>query len=116
NMLPPKKTGNTDSVGLTISTGGATLALAVLSDLALTGRDLSGYWFIGLLVFVSALMVSKIAFPSFMWVFSERRKNVVILSLFGVSLVITTFFPAWFFWNNTYLGISLARAGYKRLS
>ena len=34
NLLPPKTTSHTDSVGLTISTGGALLALAVLSNLA----------------------------------------------------------------------------------
>ncbi len=116
NLLPPKQTGNTDSVGLTISTGGATLALAVMSDLAIPSDSISDYWYILLLIAVSALMVSKIAFPSFVWVFSGRRKNAVILSLFGISLMITSFFSAWFFWTNAYLGISLARAGYKRLS
>jgi CDP-diacylglycerol--serine O-phosphatidyltransferase len=34
NLLPPKTTSHTDSVGLTISTGGALLTLAVLSNLA----------------------------------------------------------------------------------
>ncbi len=118
NLLPPKETGNTDSIGLTISTGGATIALAVLSDLALTGtRELvPEYAFIILAVFISILMVSTIAFPSLQWVFSGRKKSVLILSMFGISLVITTFFPAWFFWNNTYLGLALARAGYQKLS
>ena len=116
NLLPPKETGDTDSVGLTISTGGATVALAVLSDLALPGEYLPGYTYIILAVFVSLLMVSTIAFPSLYWVFSGRYKNMIILSLFGVSLIITTFFSAWFFWTNAYLGLSLARAGYKRLS
>lgn len=116
NLLPPKETGNTDSVGLTISTGGAFLSLAVLSDLAIPAENMSGYWYILLLIIVSLLMVSTVAFPSFMAIFSGRRKNAVILSLFGVSLVITSFFTAWFFWTNTYLGIALARAGYRRLS
>ena len=116
NLLPPKETGDTDSVGLTISTGGATLALAVLSDLALSGEYLPSYSFVILAVFVCLLMVSTIAFPSIHWVFSGRKKNVLILSMLGISLIITPFFTAWFFWNNTYLGLALGRAGYKRLS
>jgi CDP-diacylglycerol--serine O-phosphatidyltransferase len=116
NLLPPKETGNTDSVGLTISTGGATLALAVLSDLALPAEYLPSYSFVILAVFVSILMVSTIAFPSVYWIFSGRKKNVLILSLFGISLMITSFFTAWFFWTNTYLGLALARASYRRLS
>jgi CDP-diacylglycerol--serine O-phosphatidyltransferase len=116
NLLPAKETGDTDSVGLTISTGGATLALAVLSDLALPGEVMPSYSFIILTIFISILMVSTIAFPSIYWVFSGRKKNVLILSMFGISLIITTFFTAWFFWTNTYLGLALARAGYRRLS
>ncbi len=116
NLLPPKETGNTDSVGLTISTGGATLALAVLSDLALTGEYLPSYSFVILAVFVSLLMVSTIAFPSIHWVFSGRKKSVLVLSMLGISLIITPFFTAWFFWNNTYLGLALGRAGFRRLS
>jgi CDP-diacylglycerol--serine O-phosphatidyltransferase len=116
NLLPAKETGNTDSVGLTISTGGATLALAVLSDLALPAEYLPSYSFVILAVFVSALMVSTIGFPSIYWIFSGRKKNVILLSLIGISLMITSFFIAWFFWTNTYLGLALARAGYRRLS
>jgi CDP-diacylglycerol---serine O-phosphatidyltransferase len=116
NLLPPKKTGDTDSVGLTISTGGATMALAVLSDLALTGEYLPSYSFVILAVFVSLLMVSTIAFPSIHWVFSGRKKSAFVLSMLGISLIITPFFTAWFFWNNTYLGLALGRAGFRRLS
>jgi phosphatidylserine synthase len=116
NLLPPKKTGDTDSVGLTISTGGATLALAVLSDLALPGEYLPSYSFVILAVFVSLLMVSTIAFPSIHWVFSGRKKSVLVLSMLGLSLIVTPFFTAWFFWNNTYLGLALGRAGYRRFS
>lgn len=116
NLLPPKETGNTDSIGLTISTGGATLTLAVLSDLALPSEIMPSYSFIILAVFISILMVSTIAFPSIYWVFSGRKKNVLILSMFGISLIITSFFTAWFFWTNTYLGLALARAGYRQFS
>ncbi|MFQ5399338.1 MAG: CDP-alcohol phosphatidyltransferase family protein [Anaerolineae bacterium] len=113
NLLPPKPTGNTDSVGLTISTGGATITLAVLSDLAVPGEVIPDIAFVPLLAFIGLLMVSKIAFPSFRWVFSGKRKNALLVFLFGVSLLKLSFFNAWFLWTNAYLGISLARAGYR---
>ncbi len=116
NLLPPKKSGNTDSVGLTISTGGATLALAVLGDLAIASESMNDYWYIPMLIIVAVLMVSTIEYPSLGGVFSGRYKNAVIFSLFGVSLTLTPFFAAWFFWTNAYLGLYVARAGYKRLS
>ena len=116
NLLPPKESGNTDSVGLTISTGGATIALAVLSDLTLTSEHMPSYSFLILAVFISMLMVSTIAFPSIHWVFSGRKKNILLLIMLGASLLITPFVTAWFFWTNTYLGLALGRAGYRRLT
>lgn len=116
NLLPPKKTGQKDSVGLTISTGGATLALAVLSDLATPMVNLPDFFMAPLILAVSGLMISHIPFPSFMGIFCNKRRNFTLIVLFAISLLITSFFNAWFFWNNTYLGFALARAGYKRLS
>lgn len=117
NLLPPKQTGSKDSTGLTISTGGATLALAVLADLSKPLLSLPDWWFIPLIVSVAALMVSTISFPSFTGIFSSKRRNLILVTLFGISIfLMASFFNAWFFWNNTYLGYSLARAGYKRLS
>ncbi len=113
NLLPPKETGNKDSVGLTISTGGATIALAVLSDLAWSSETIPDFYFIPLLGVISLLMVSTIAFPSFMWLFSGKRRSAILLLLFGTSLTQLPFFNAWFIWTNAYLGLSLARAGYK---
>lgn len=115
NLLPPKKSGNTDSVGLTISTGGATVALAVLADLAVAGDYFPDFVFLPFLSLVSLLMVSTIAFPSVYWLFSRRRTSVVLIVLFGVSLLLTTPFGAGFFWHNAYMGLALARAGYKRI-
>lgn len=115
NLLPPKQTGNTDSVGLTISTGGAFVALAVLSDIALPAENMPDIWFVGLLALVSFLMVSAISFPSFKWIFSGKKRNALLIVLFGASLTQLPFFNAWFFWTNAYLGLSLARAGYKRV-
>lgn len=115
NLLPPKQTGNTDSVGLTISTGGAFVALAVLSDIVLPAENVPDIWFVALLALVSFLMVSTISFPSFMWIFSGKKRNALLLVLFGTSLTQLPFFNAWFLWTNAYLGLSLARAGYKKV-
>ena len=113
NLLPPKESGNKDSTGLTISTGGATLALAVLADLATPVVNLPDFWFIPLVIVTCVLMVSTIPFPSFLWVFSSKRKNAFLIVCFAVSLYFLTFPNAWFMWNNTYLGVSIARYGYK---
>jgi len=113
NLLPAKESGSKDSHGLTISTGGATLALAVLADLATPIVNMPDIWFVPLTAVICILMVSKIPFPSFLWVFSSKRKNAILIACFAVSLMFLTFPNAWFFWNNTYLGVSIARAGYK---
>lgn len=114
NLLPPKETGNTDSVGLTISTGGATMALAVLSDLSIS-RDLLPEWSLALQTFlVSLLMISRIPFPSFFWVFSGRR-GLIVTGLIIVSTFFIPFFHDWFLWNLVYLVVSLGRAAYKHV-
>lgn len=117
NLLPPKSSGKGDSVGLTITSAGATLALAVLAALAPPLNimpSIPSFWFVIMVLATCVLMVSRIPFPSFLWVFSSKRKNALLIVLFGISIVLTpTFFNAWFFWNNTYLGVSIARASYK---
>jgi CDP-diacylglycerol--serine O-phosphatidyltransferase len=117
NLLPPKETGNKDSAGLTISSGGATIALAVLSDIAAPHVvQIPAIWYIPFLLAISLLMVSKIAFPSFFWVFSNRLRVALLIALFIITISLYFFFDAWFFWNNVYLGVSLARASYKKFA
>jgi CDP-diacylglycerol---serine O-phosphatidyltransferase len=112
NLLPPKQTGSKDSAGLTISSGGATLALAVLSDLSPI-INIPDILILPLVAVVCILMVSLVPFPSFLWVFSGKYKNAILVVLFAISIYRTTLSNAWFFWHNIYLGVSLARAGYK---
>jgi CDP-diacylglycerol---serine O-phosphatidyltransferase len=114
NLLPPKTTSHTDSVGLTISTGGALLALAVLSNLAGAVAP-SPVLYLCVTVGVSLLMVSTIAFPSLEWLFAGWRTTVVVLGLIGVSLVGLPFFTAWLVWTGVYVGIALVRAGARRV-
>jgi CDP-diacylglycerol--serine O-phosphatidyltransferase len=113
NLLPPKETGNRDSVGLTISSGGASIALAVLSNHAFPLVAVPSIFYVPFLLAIAILMVSRVTFPSVFWVFSNRRRNALLIVLFAITIYRFSLFNAWFFWNNLYLGVSLARAGYK---
>lgn len=116
NLLPAKTSGGTDSAGLTISSAGATLALAVWSDMTMLILDLPPSWLLALMLVLGVLMVSKVPFPSFVGVFSGKVRIGILLVLFTVSLIMAPFGKAWFFWNNVYLGWGLVRAGYQRLN
>ena len=109
NLLPPKTTSRTDSVGLTISTGGALVTLAVLSNLA-AGMAPPAVLYLGMTVGISGLMVSTIPFPALTWIFAGWRRTVVVLGLMGVSLVGLSFFTAWLLWTSAYVGVALVRA------
>lgn len=111
NLLPVKLSGSADSLGLTISTAGATQALAVLSDLALPDRFLPDTFYPLLLFGLCLLMVSLIRFPSLAWVVSRRRLTAVFLGMIVVSLFFWPFVLTWFLVTNGYLGASLLRAG-----
>ncbi len=115
NLLPPKA-GTIDSIGLTISTGGATIALAVLSDIAGSPEVMPDFLYLPLLVIISLLMVSHIRFPPFAWLFKRRLLALALLLSAGLSVVAIGFVNAWFLYTSGYLGLSLARAGYFRVS
>jgi CDP-diacylglycerol--serine O-phosphatidyltransferase len=114
NLLPPKTSSQTESVGLTISTGGALLALAVLSNLA-AGAAPSAVLYLCVTVGISFLMVSTIPFPSLTWLFAGWRTTGVVLGLMGASLVGLSFFTAWLVWTSAYVGVALIRAVAHRL-
>ncbi len=111
NLLP-MKTGQTDSIGLTISTAGALLVLSVMTDLS--GRiQIPNFWFVPLMILLSLLMVSTITFPSVKWVVSRRQVNVFLLIITGIAIWKLSFIPTWYLLTNGYVGVSLARAGYR---
>lgn len=115
NLLPTKE-GQTDSVGLTISTAGATLTLAILTDVANGQEVLHDLYFLPLLFGLALLMVSRISHPSITWVFSFRWANVVYMISLAAGLLWLrlSFFHVWFLFNSSYLGVALARAGFHR--
>jgi CDP-diacylglycerol--serine O-phosphatidyltransferase len=114
NLLPPKTTGRIASVGLTISTGGALLALAVLSNLA-AGVAPSPVLYLCVTVGISGLMVSTIPFPALPGLVAGWRTTVVVLGLMGVSLVVLPFFTAWLVWTSAYVGTAVVRAASRRV-
>ncbi len=112
NLLPVKK-GQQDSLGLTISTGGATLALAVLADLASDGTFIPDTFFPVLVIIISLLMVSLIRFPPLPWVFSNRASALMASGIALLALFQLTFIHAWFLLTSYYLVAGLARAGWQ---
>jgi len=115
NLLPSTPTASHQTLGLTISTGGATLTLTMLTDLTSTSGRLPA-WILALLVcFVCLLMVSRIIFPSFAGIISQRRRSLVLALLFAASLLLVPFYRALLYWIGAYLVISLALVGYRRL-
>lgn len=116
NLLPAKASGKSDSAGLTISAAGATLALAVVSQMTILTVPLPITWLIPIMLICALLMISRIPFPSFSGVFKGRIRVAVLLLLFGITIAWATFGKAWHFWNTVYLGWGLARAGYLQFN
>ena len=116
NLLPPKASGRGDSAGLTISSAGATLALAVVSNMTILTFPLPASWLMPIMLICGLLMVSRIPFPSFRGVFKGRVRIGILLVLFAVTIAWATFGKAWHFWNTIYLGWGLARAGYLQFN
>lgn len=114
NLLPVKA-GQTDSIGLTISTAGATLALAVLSDIVNADEVLANIFFIPLLFGLALLMISRLSCPSIVWLFSRWWANLIYMVYFVVALIILqlSIFHVWFLFNSGYLGLAVMRAGYR---
>lgn len=116
NLLPPKASGGNDSAGLTISAAGATLALAVVSNMTILVFPLPASWLLPIIIICGLLMVSRIPFPSFRGVFRGRLRISTLLVLFAVTIAWATFGKAWNFWNTVYLGWGLVRAGYLQIN
>jgi CDP-diacylglycerol--serine O-phosphatidyltransferase len=89
NLLAVEKEGKSDqTLGLTISTSGAFLTLAVLTSRAYP--RVAGFLLLPTMVALPLLMVSRIRFPEFHVVFGRWRWNLTALALGGaVSFIIT---------------------------
>jgi len=80
NLLPQRKS-HSDSVGLTISTSGATLALSVLSNRTCDDQLIPVHVFPLLVVVLTVLMVSRIRYPALATLFQARWLSLVGLGL-----------------------------------
>ncbi len=114
NLLPLKE-GQVDSIGLTISTGGATVALAMLSDVFNSRDVIPDFFYLPLLVILGLLMISRISYPSLVWVFSRRWANFLYMVYFAASLFLLNLpiFFIGFLFTGGYHSIAIVRAGYR---
>lgn len=104
-----------DTCGLTISTGGAFVTLAVLAELSTGSRLLAGWAFIPLLLLVAVLMASRIGFPEFTHMIRHRRESLGVL---GGACLLSLFLPpavVWFGGTSVYISFGLARAVVRSL-
>lgn len=114
NLLPQKK-GDEDSVGLTITQSGATIAFAVLADIARPGLIFSPVLIIVILAVLAFLMISTISFPNISWLLLTRMRTTLVIAFITSTLIILPIFHALFTVNVGYIGIALGRATYRKV-
>lgn len=115
NLLATGKKGKSDqTLGLTISTSGAFLTLAVLTSRAYP--FVAGFLLLPTVVALPLLMVSRIHFPEAHVVFKRWRWNLTALALGGaVSFIVTPQAVALGLLTG-YVAFGLARAVYYALA
>ena len=105
-----------ESTGLTISTSGAYVTLAVLADRAFERGLLSDEVFLALLPLLAFLMVSTIRFPELPTIFDRRKTSWALLSASVIVAFWATPQVVWWGLTTGYIVISLAKAGYRMLA
>jgi CDP-diacylglycerol--serine O-phosphatidyltransferase len=115
NMLPPKKSGNKDSVGLAITQASGTLVLALLADLIEPGGLFPLWGYPPLTIGLAVLMVSTIRFPPITWFFLSRRKGLVLLIFLFILILLLPTYSTWFWIYIFYLFVSLSRMIYRQV-
>lgn len=111
NLLPTKES-HSDSMGLTISTSGATLALSVLSDRAYDHRLIPAVVFLAMVVALTLLMVSRVRYPAMDSVFRRRWLSVTALVVAGVLAIWLSPQLVWLGLTGGYVSFGLVRAAY----
>ncbi|MDY6875956.1 MAG: CDP-diacylglycerol--serine O-phosphatidyltransferase [Chloroflexota bacterium] len=111
NLLPPKRSGS-ESVGLTISTSGATLALSVLSNCRYDHQLIPAAIFPVLVVVLTLLMMSRIRYPALASVFKHRWLSMTGLGSATVLAIWLSPQLVWFGLTGGYVSFGLARAIY----
>jgi len=104
-----------ESLGLTISTSGAYITLAVLADRAFERGLLPDASFLVLMPILTFLMVSRIRFPELKAIFGRRRMSLALLSTSVIVAIWLTPQVVWWGLTTGYISFSLLRAGYRML-
>ena len=109
------ETKQTESLGLTSSTSGAFITLAVLADRAFNHHLFPDWIFPLLLFIVSLLMVSRIRFPELHVILGRRRMSIAILSTSIVAAYWLTPQLVWFGLTTGYISFGILRAGFRQI-
>jgi CDP-diacylglycerol--serine O-phosphatidyltransferase len=99
-----------ETLGLTISTGGAFVTLAVLSDLGQASELIPAWAFLPLLLMVAALMASRVRLPEFNSMIRHRRASLGVLAACLLLMLFWQPTAVWFGATIVYLCIGLTRA------
>jgi CDP-diacylglycerol--serine O-phosphatidyltransferase len=116
NCLPPKTSGNTDSIGLTITQSGCSVTLAVLADNLQPAGFLPMSFYLPLLPVLSILMVSRIRFPPFGWFFNSHKFGRIFFLVLLLILIILPTFSTWFIYYLIYIIVTIGRVLYHKLN
>jgi phosphatidylserine synthase len=103
------------TTGLTISTGGAYLTLAVLADLAFDGDLFPDLFFIPLALVISALMASRIPFPELQALLRYRWAGAAAMVAGAIAALWLTPQFVWWGLTTTYIAVGVLRAGARRI-
>ncbi|TFH32848.1 MAG: hypothetical protein E4G99_12255, partial [Anaerolineales bacterium] len=113
--LSADNTKHMETLGLTISTSGAYVALAVLADRRFDRALLMDEIFLVLLPILALLMVSRIRFPELKAILGRRRMSLALLSASAIVAIWITPQVVWWGLTTGYISFSLLRAGYRTL-
>jgi phosphatidylserine synthase len=112
NLLPAKKSTG-DTLGLTISTSGATLALGVLSNRAYDHRLIPAGVFLALMVALTLLMISRVRFPEFGAILRQRWFSLATLGIAALLAIWISPPLVWLGVHGGYISFGLARSVYN---
>jgi CDP-diacylglycerol--serine O-phosphatidyltransferase len=115
NLLPQKQS-NTENVGLTISTAGATLTLAVLANRAHDDVLFPAVVTAGIAIVLMLLMVSRIRYPAMSAVFGRPWLNILGIGGGAVLAYLLSLQLVCFGMISGYVSFGLLRAARELMS
>jgi CDP-diacylglycerol--serine O-phosphatidyltransferase len=113
--LQASDTKSKESTGLTISTSGAYVSLAVLADRAFERGLLPDEAFLVLLPLLAILMVSTIHFPELQTIIGRRKTSLALLSVSAIVAIWATPQVVWWGLTTGYISFGILRAGVRMI-